>query len=120
MFGPMKEIWIRKTWEYQKIYREGIKEVGKRMIIYSCQHEGNPARFGIAVTNKIGKAVVRNRVKRIIREAIRRQIKNFDVGFDTAIVARNKIILSPLQEIEKELLNLLKKVGKKKDVVKNH
>lgn len=111
----MKDIWIRNTWEYQRIYREGIKETGKRMIIYSCQHEGDTARFGIAVTSRIGKAVVRNRIKRILREIIRKNVNNLHGGFDTAVVVRGKILLSPFQEIEKELLNLLKKAEKKRD-----
>lgn len=116
----MKDIWIRNTWEYQRIYREGIKETGKRMIIYSCQHEGDTARFGIAVTSRIGKAVVRNRIKRILREIIRKNVNNLHGGFDTAVVARGKILLSPFQEIEKELLNLLKKAERKKEINATH
>ncbi|PIW85645.1 MAG: ribonuclease P protein component [Nitrospirae bacterium CG_4_9_14_3_um_filter_53_35] len=105
----MKDIWIRSTWEYKKIYREGIKETGKRVIIYADQHEGEQARFGIAVTRRIGKAVVRNRIKRVLREIIRKNLNHFQGGFNTAVVARVKIISSSFQEIENELLDLLKK-----------
>jgi ribonuclease P protein component len=112
----MRKYWIRKTWEYKKIYKEGIKKVGKRLIVYSLPRDDVIARFGITVTKRIGKAVVRNRIKRVLREVIINNFKEWNGGFDTVIVAKKIIVHSSFQEIEKELLGTLQKVVSKKSL----
>jgi ribonuclease P protein component len=110
----MRKHWIRKTWEYKKIYKEGIKKVGKRLVVYSLPRDDVTARFGITVTKRIGKAVVRNKIKRVLREVIINNFQEWNGGFDTVVVAKKVIVHSSFQEIEKELLGTLQNVATKK------
>jgi len=48
---------------------------------------GDGSRFGLAVSRKVGNAVVRNRVKRWLRESIRRQSRGI-IGYDVVFIAR--------------------------------
>ena len=69
-FGP--DFRVRKSDEYQAIYNEG-KKVITPVIIFFLRYTDLPhARLGLTVSRKVGKAVIRNQIKRKIREAFRR------------------------------------------------
>jgi ribonuclease P protein component len=103
----MTEHWIHKTWEYKTIYREGGKQVGKNLVLYTYCHGGEKTRFGITVTKKIGKAVVRNRAKRLIREVIRQNLQKLKYGYDFVVVSRKKIITASYRDIQEELVRMV-------------
>jgi ribonuclease P protein component len=103
----MKDRWIRKHWEFQTVYREGVKQVGNRVILYARFREEEQSRFGIAVTKKLGKSVVRNRIKRRIREVIRRNAKSMGGGMDLVVVARKNILHASFEQIERDILALV-------------
>lgn len=69
-------------------------------------------RIGFSVSKKIGKAVVRNKVKRRLREVCRLNEKIFPQGFDLIIVARVRIKTASYSIIEKSLLDSIRKTGK--------
>ncbi len=106
----MKDPWIRKTWEYKTIYREGKKQVGKYFILYWSPGNKENARFGITVSKRIGHAVVRNKVKRMIREMIRKDLKDLLRGYVVIVVARKKILNSTFHEIRDSLMGMVKKL----------
>ncbi len=103
----MKDRWIRKHWEFQIVYKEGIKQVGKRVILYVRCREAGPNRFGIAVTKKLGTSVVRNRIKRRIREVMRKNADAMGGGMDLVVVARRKILHASFDQIERDILALV-------------
>lgn len=79
---------LTKRAEYLHVYKHGRKQVGRQFIFYLVRDEGSERRFGVAVTRKVGNAVVRNRVKRYIREAYRHHRHRLDTGIRMVIVAR--------------------------------
>jgi len=108
----MKERWIRKNWEYRDVYREGEKQVGKIVIVYTYNRGGETRRYGIAVSRKIGNAVIRNRIKRRIREIIRSHLYQSEGSYDRVIVARKAIIHSSYQDILLECKALIERSGR--------
>jgi ribonuclease P protein component len=62
---------ILRRAEYERIYATGVKYVAAGFVLYTLSAPGEGARLGMAVSRKVGSAVVRNRVKRRIREAYR-------------------------------------------------
>ena len=98
----MKHIAIGENHLYSKAYAKGNKFVGKHVIVYVLKdlkakklQNAHPDkimvnRIGLTVSKKIGHAVVRTRVKRILREGLRQTEKNFDIekGHLVVLVAR--------------------------------
>jgi len=88
---------IAKRADFQKTYDQGQKIVLPELVLYWRARDTKEGpglkipntRFGVCVSSKIGCAVVRNRVKRILREAIRHIRTTVPSGFDVVVNSRN-------------------------------
>ncbi len=81
---------LKENRQFQRAYRRGKSFVSPGLVTYVIKNNTNNLKIGITTSKKIGKAVVRNRCRRIIRAAfyeLRPQIKN---GYDIVFVARAK------------------------------
>lgn len=85
-FGFPKSVRLRRSPDFQAVQRGGRRHPG-RLLVGILRRSGSPgARFGLAVSRKVGNAVVRNRVKRLLREAIRHLRHEVD-GVDVVFIA---------------------------------
>lgn len=84
---PKSERLTRRS-AYLRVYDRGTKRVGRHFICYVARHGEEHRKFGMAVSRKVGKAVVRNRVKRYLREIYRHERSRLAHGFDLVMVAR--------------------------------
>ena len=79
---------------------------------------GNPAertsRFGVSVKKALGSAVVRNRIRRRIREILRRNRTEIPSGWDIVIHPRRSVAEAPFAPLEAELFRLLRSIAPKK------
>ena len=121
----MKNTAISENHLYGKVYRGGEKAVGKYTVIYILKdkkaarlkraHPQKKAvnRIGLTVTKKLGSAVVRNRVKRIIRAALQETEKNYCLkkGYLVVIAARDAAKCAKSSELAAEMPGLFDKLG---------
>lgn len=71
-----------------------------------------PSRFGFVISTKIDKrATVRNRIKRLLREAVRKQLEKTPNGFDLVFVVRPRIVGKSYEEVGAEVDKVLSKVS---------
>lgn len=70
-----------------------------------------PTRFGITVTRKVGNAVMRNRIKRVVREGCRQLAPSLPAGLDLVIVAKSSATACGLLQVRAELGDLLGRMG---------
>lgn len=84
------ELRLRKRCEFLEVQRHGRRLPGDSFVILALDHPGLPTRVGITVSKKVGGAVVRNRIKRILREAIRRNRDILPDGWEIVVVARRQ------------------------------
>lgn len=75
------------------------------MTMFTRERETGPARLGIAATRKMGAAVERNRVKRLVRELFRHNKPS--AALDVVIVPRREMLDAPYERIEIEFRSLL-------------
>lgn len=84
---PRRERLTRRS-EYLRIYETGTKRVGRAFICYMARQEGQGRKLGYAVSRKVGSAVVRNRIKRYLREIYRRNRGEWSDDLYLVVVAR--------------------------------
>lgn len=120
----MKLTAVKENHLYSKAYAKGKKYVGHTVIVYIMRdtHAGllkkrNPQkatvnRVGLTVTKKIGGAVIRNRCKRIIREAYRLTDLEAGIrrGYIIIIVARDSAVTSKMQQVKADITAAMKRL----------
>ena len=81
------------------------------LVLYARKNRTEGNRVGVTVSKKLGKAHIRNRVRRRLREVYRLNEDLFQPGWDIVVVARTKAIDAPFDQLVKGYLALAKKAG---------
>lgn len=102
---------IKKNYEFRRLYNRGKNKVSPYLALYAIEKKQGPRRLGITVSTKVGCAVIRNRVRRRIREAFRLNEAKFADSVDIIVVARVRAGLATYAQIEKSLLSLAEELG---------
>lgn len=107
---------LSRSAEFERVYRQGRSVANRHLVLYSFANEsdGRP-RLGLSVSRKVGGAVERNRVKRLLREAFTRVEPELSHGQDVVVVARPPALELAEREgiggVEAALEELLAKSG---------
>jgi ribonuclease P protein component len=103
---------VRKRAEYLAIQGGGRRVAGEHYMLFARRTvgEAGPARFGVTVSRKVGGAVLRNKVKRWIRESCRRMKGALPAGMDVVVVARPSAAAAGYGPTAAELANLAKRL----------
>lgn len=106
-----KQARVRKRREFLRIQNTGRRVATPHfLIVYACSGDG-PPRLGITVTKKIGNAVVRNRIKRAVRETFRIHAASLRRGASMVVIARDGSHRLGANGTTAELLPALRTVG---------
>ena len=112
---------LSRSAEFDRVYREGRSHAGRHLVLYSFPREAgddDTPRLGLSVGRKVGGAVERNKVKRLLREAFWQSEERLPVGHDFVVVARSDAAEFAEREglagIKTELDELLEKSEQKK------
>ncbi len=81
------------------------------LVLYARKNRTQSNRVGITVSKKLGKAHVRNRVRRRLREVYRLNEAKFQPGWDIVVVARSKAVDAPFDKLTASYLALAAKAG---------
>jgi ribonuclease P protein component len=79
---------IRRGADFQRAYRRRASASDRVLLLFGCQNGLNHPRLGLSVSRKVGNAVVRNRWKRLIREAFRLTRETLPGGLDLVVIPR--------------------------------
>ena len=97
--------------DFRYLYRKGKSIAAGYLVIYYKKTPKKENILGITVTKKLGNAVMRNRVRRLIRECYRLREAEMTLGYSIVIVARNRAADADFNAIKADMAYLLKKSG---------
>lgn len=105
-----KRLRVRARREYLAAQRGGRRVSTAHFVVYGRGNGGRLPRLGITVSRKVGKAVLRNRVKRWLREAFRRHLGAMPGGVDLVFVARPESPAAAYAQVEAALLEAVQRL----------
>ena len=94
---------LRKTRDIQRVQRTGERIRLPSVLVLFTSSEQSQTRVGLTVSRKVGNAVIRNRVKRWLREAIRHQAEAIPSGRDVVVIAHPRAASAGLEALKHEL-----------------
>jgi ribonuclease P protein component len=116
---------LRKHADYQRVYKASRKQFAKQMTYFFAQRpsvgaDGTPLRdadatsprVGLTVGKVMGKAVDRNRIKRRMREAVRRNLSKLDRPVDVILHPRRSVIDLDFVTLEREVATVFRAIQK--------
>lgn len=104
-----KSIRIKRESEFKRIIGRGSKTKGENLTVFSLLGAGiEGQKFGIKITRGIKKAVARNKIKRVIREVLRKNKENFNKNESVVVVCKSTAEGLGLRQLRKEMERLIR------------
>lgn len=102
---------VKENKDFSRIINSGKKCWNDTYSIYYDKNNHDDYRIGISVSKKIGNAVVRNKIKRQIRNIVDNNKNIYQKNIDYIIIVRRNYINLKFSELEKKYLELMKKIA---------
>ncbi|MBQ6431146.1 MAG: ribonuclease P protein component [Oscillospiraceae bacterium] len=102
---------LKENSVFRRLYYKGTS-AGNRFLVIYCRRNGlGVNRLGLTVSTKLGHAVVRNRMRRRLREVVRLNEGRLQNGYDIVIVARSAAVEAAFTALTRSFLSAADKVG---------
>ena len=99
--------------DFRRLYSRGKSHAGAYVVVYALKSRRDGKRLGLTVGKAFGKAVKRNRMKRLMRESYRAIEGDIPDGYDFVIVARSRAIGTSMHQIRRDMEYVFGKLGLK-------
>lgn len=101
---------LRSREEFRRVFQKGVSVANREIVVYVWNRgDGGPWRAGFSVSKKVGGAVVRNKVKRRLREAVRGQGERLPAGWDLVVIARPGCDAASFEQLYRGVSDLVEK-----------
>ncbi|HIR69479.1 MAG: ribonuclease P protein component [Oscillospiraceae bacterium] len=102
---------LKRNKQFRQVYRKGKSVACRELVLIYAKNRSDMVHVGFSVGKKLGNSVVRNRVKRRLREAFRPNLPLLLPGFDLIVIARDAARDAPFSSLADSLRYLLRKAG---------
>jgi ribonuclease P protein component len=106
---------LRKKRDFDLVFRDGFALGSRYLVIYATPNELSINRLGLSVSKKIGKAVIRNRIKRLLKEAMRKIQGEIPRVCDFVIVAKKPSAEGTLEDFIQDIKRFLSRLFDEKN-----
>lgn len=94
---------LRKRFEFRRLGNQGKRVHTRSFVLQIAPSDYEQPRLGITVSRQVGKAVRRNRIKRLLREAFRQNRALFPLASDIVVIAKGGCAVARLDDVTSEL-----------------
>jgi len=94
---------LRKAAEFDRVFRRGVRLDGALFVLVAASNDGAHDRLGLAVSRRVGGSVVRNRVRRLLRESFRCLERGARASADLVILGKPELARASLEDVGREL-----------------
>jgi len=101
-----KDFRLLRRAQFQRVYEEGQRKSVSLCTIFYKSNGLPQSRLGVTATSRLGNAVTRNRVKRLLREIFRRHRREIPAGWDLVLNPRQAVVKVAFLSLEREILRL--------------
>ncbi len=102
---------LKKNKEFKKVYSTGESWVTANLVLYTKPNNLAENRCGFSISKKIGKAVIRNKLRRRLKEILRLNDHKMKKGYDLIFIARKAVVELDYKKLERNVYKLLQKAG---------
>ena len=102
---------LKKNSDFRRLYARGKSAATPCLVLYARPNKRGENRLGYTVSTKLGHAVVRNRVRRRLREIVRLNEPALKQGWDMVLVARGRSVNAPYRKLNASFLDACNKLG---------
>ena len=102
---------LKKNSDFRRLYAKGKSAATPYLVVYCRKNRLDCSRTGYTVSTKLGHAVVRNRVRRRLREIVRLNAAHVKPGYDLVLVARSRAVDAEYKKLEQAYLTACRKLG---------
>ena len=102
---------VKQNYEFRRMYAKGRSGVSPCLVVYFRKNRYGHNRLGVTVSTRLGHAVVRNRIRRRLREIFRLSQGQMKQGYDVILVARGRAVHADYWELKRAYEKLCKKLG---------
>lgn len=105
----MKKVYrLRSNMEFKRVYNGGKSYWNRNLVLYVKKNDVENTRVGYSITKKIGNSVVRNRLRRRMKEIYRLNFDGVKGNYDLIFIPKRNTIDISYKELESAMLHILK------------
>jgi ribonuclease P protein component len=106
---------LTRRGDFEVVFRKGVSSASRYLVMYATPNELDISRLGLSISKKVGKAVKRNRLKRLLREAMRKGLEGLALNCDFVIIAKKSSVEAELDDFSQDIKRFLSKLVHEKD-----
>lgn len=99
---------LRSNMEFKKVYNGGRNYWNRNLVLYVRRNNMVNSRVGYSITKKIGNSVVRNKIRRRMKEIYRLNFDNIKNGYDLIFIPKRNIVDISFKDLESAMLHIMK------------